>query len=93
MANNLLQVYCKKCSGMVCLAKFYPSTGWYTDGHEGRLNQFYEAHENSCWDMMTDYGLDQYAFRTEMDDDGLLSLYDTDSGHHKVVPDGKASKP
>lgn len=33
MANNLLYLYCSKCNNYLGLAKYYPSTGWYTPIH------------------------------------------------------------
>lgn len=78
MANNRLQIYCKKCKAMLPFAKYYPY-GWYLNDPEanGRmLNDFMIEHEKCFTEEEAGaFGVDMFAFRTEQEKDGLLSDY------------------
>lgn len=54
MANNRMYLVCPRCPNAKCpmIAKYYPSTGWYShpDGLEKRLDEFFEEHRHdSQW--------------------------------------------
>lgn len=85
MANNRLQIYCKLCDEMACLAKYYP-VDW--GGMNAKTyDDFVEKHDKMCWskgwekdkhnfqNLGTGEGM--YGFRTESDEDGLVSDYRT----------------
>ena len=78
MANNRLQIYCKKCLGFANFAKYYPSTGWYCkDRDKNPINDFLMIHSENCYGMVGENeGDDMFGFRTENDDDGFISDYD-----------------
>lgn len=76
MANNRLQIYCEQCREMKGLAKYYP-VDWTVPEDIGRgINIFLEEHKE-CFEKSTDtsFGTGMFKFRTEMDEDGLISNY------------------
>jgi hypothetical protein len=81
MANNRLQIYCKKCLEMATFAKYYPY-GWYCNSAEATgilVNLFLEGHSN-CWkaeEVGKNEGAEMFGFRTENDEekDGYGSDY------------------
>lgn len=53
MANNRL--YLRDSMGNeICLAKYFPSTGWFTRDHDlaYHLNEFLQKHDGSCHNVM-----------------------------------------
>lgn len=49
MANNRLQIYCKKCLEMQCIAKYYPG-GWYCNNPtDNPIHDFLITHSDKCW--------------------------------------------
>lgn len=44
MANNRMFLQCKKCRGLIFLAKYYPHTGWASP-FNGELDHQFEDHE------------------------------------------------
>lgn len=83
MANNKLQIYCKKCMQFSVLAKYYPVSwdGFFVKNYE----EFVIDHQKKCFDdawareekVEADlgFGTGMFGFRTEMDEDGLCSDY------------------
>ncbi len=46
MANQRMFLKCKKCEGMIYLAKYYPNTGWYiSHSSMTTLDEAFKAHE------------------------------------------------
>ena len=78
MANNRMQLYCKKCLEAFSLAKYSP-VSWGTPVDNSYLNSFFEKHDacfmNAEEDFDVNGGCDMYGFRTENDEDGFITLF------------------
>jgi len=79
MANNRMQIYCKKCLEAVVIAKYFPLS-WYMQNNEDHFNEFFEKH-NACFingkeDHDEQWGTEMYGFRTENDDDGYMTAFE-----------------
>lgn len=73
---------------MRALAKYYP-VDWSVPKNLGdSVNEFIVEHQ-PCFEKCADMGMGtgMFAFRTEMDDDGLMSDYS--ERPHKVAPQEK----
>jgi len=81
MANNRMQIYCKKCLEMKPIAKYYPTEWYCQNADENPINDFLTKHSESCWknDENADHlgGEGMFGFRTENDEDkdGFISDY------------------
>ena len=76
MANNRLQIYCKKCLEMAPLSKYNPID--WSGLNEERYNEFVEEHTKKCYsgdDFDKNFGCNMFGFRTEMDGDEFKSDY------------------
>jgi len=77
-----MQIYCKKCLELKCIAKYYP-TEWYCNSNKGGIIQdFLTEHCSRCWNdkgKLKDVfgGTDMFGFRTELSDDDFISDYNT----------------
>lgn len=76
MANNRLQIYCVKCKEMQVLAKYYPIDWTVPDDIGHKINDFL-GHHQKCFLESADinFGTDMFKFRTEADEDGLVTDY------------------
>lgn len=79
MANNRMQIYCKKCLELQCISKYYPCEWYCQNGDNSNpMHEFLLKHSEECWkdedfDHMT--GCEMFGFRTECDDDEYFSNY------------------
>ncbi|MBU1349286.1 hypothetical protein KJ781_04435 [Patescibacteria group bacterium] len=80
MANNRMQIYCKKCLEVLNFAKYYPvAWGVHNDVGES-FNEFFEKHDTNCWKEESEgsdlsWGEGMYGLREENDDDGYFCDY------------------
>jgi hypothetical protein len=77
MANNRMQLYCKKCLEAFALAKYYPIS-WGAANSQDHLNNFFEKHAKSCPadENQEMGGENMFGFRTENDEDEFITCFE-----------------
>ena len=57
MANNRIYLVCKVCGDYYAIAKYYPDTGWYSNGGDNLIGfeDFLEKHSNHRKEKGCDY--------------------------------------
>jgi hypothetical protein len=68
MANNLMYLANKRTGAKVCLAKYYPSTGWYVHAEESLVAKLEEAFDGSKAVPAGMYGGNDWVIEYEQDD-------------------------
>jgi len=53
MANNRMRIVCITCGDYISIAKYYPSTGWFTydvryESVSKRMDEFFDMHDHIC---------------------------------------------
>lgn len=92
MANNRMQIYCKKCLAVIYIAKYYPVC-WYCNGEDkdnGKyLNEFLTKHSSECFenDENADrqWGENMFGFRTEQSDDEFMEIQCCECGKWRLM--------
>jgi hypothetical protein len=88
MANNRMQIYCKKCLVAFTFAKYYPCS-WFSSGSREGLDDFFERHTETC--VMKSDGIDEsggtdmFGFRTENDNDGFETAFEPYRVYRKAI--------
>lgn len=76
MANNRMVIVCKKCKVARAIAKYYPSTGWYSVSATATLNDFFNRHDHRFNGHISDDewndGGEPFLLSYETDDPGRI---------------------